>query len=187
MPVLPTVQNQLRQGAAGEMTRIQTTFIEIVVEQTLYRIDFRGKREFSAKAGAFSSLEILDQHPLLLDYTEPMAELYFTDAPYGPEALLVELQTAVDTAFEGWRDLKRYLNPLMLPEALLRSQGGMLLRSPLSLVLQAQFVAEAQGMRTSVTTGKAPAVNPRLLLLHNHYVIAEQFTIQRTEIINSHV
>lgn len=174
------LHDQFRRGATGELTRIQTTFIEIVVEQTTYRIDFRGKREFSAKAGAFSSLEILELHPLLLDYTEPMASLYFAAAPSNPETLLADLRAAVETIFNGWRDLKRYLNPLP-SETLLGSQGGMLLRGPLSLVRQARLVVEAHRMRPSVMEGKALAVNSQLLLLDSHFVIAEQFVGSDTQ------
>ena len=176
---LTELQNRVSGGAVGHLTRVQTTFVEIVVEQIAYRIDFRGKREFDVKVGAFSSLGFLDKHPLLLDYTEPKATLYFSAAPVDAEAFLTDLQAANDAVFGDWRDLKRYLNPQMPPQTLLRTNGGMLLSGPLPLVLRAQAIAEAHQMQTSVTRGKAMASPPQVLLLDRHYIIAEQFFLER--------
>ena len=176
---LTELQNHVSNGAVGHLTRVQTTFVEIIVEKIAYRIDFRGKREFAVKAGAFSSLEILAHHPLLLDYTEPKATLYFSAAPVDAEAFLTDLQAANGAVFGNWRDLKRYLNPQMSPQTLLRTNGGMLLHGPLPLVLRAHAIAEAHRMQTSITRGKAITSPPQILLLDRHYIIAEQFFSER--------
>jgi hypothetical protein len=174
-PLLSALQNQVSGGATGHLARIQTTFVEVIIEEVTHRIIFRGKHEFSAKRGEFSSLEILDQHPLLLDYREPLASLYFGASPAAPEAFLTKLQTANEVLFQGWRDVSRYLNPLMPPNKLIQTARGKLLTGPLSFLLQAQSLAETHQMKPSLQTGKTASTQAQILLLDRQYIIAEQF------------
>ncbi|MES2465081.1 MAG: hypothetical protein V4671_31330 [Armatimonadota bacterium] len=178
-PLLQEIQELLSKGASGHITRIQTTFVEFAVEQAAYRVRFEGKREFATKTGVFESLEVLEKHPLLLDYTEPTGVLYFGAPPAYPEAFLTELRTASEAQFGEWRSLKRYLNPQMPPQTLLQTNGGMLLQGPLSLMLRAQSLAETYQMQPDLTRGKVVTLPPQILFLGRHYIIADQFISER--------
>ncbi|MCH9693767.1 MAG: hypothetical protein K0U72_04580 [Gammaproteobacteria bacterium] len=121
-----------------------------------------------------------DDHPALLQYTEPFESLYFSAAARRPEELLGRLLTAHHSATDDWIDFGEYLNSSLTIADLIRSDDGLLAEAPSFLVEAYAAVLEAEGMKPRRIASEAGTYVPDAEMIHfgNSFVIASGFSAE---------
>jgi len=174
-------------GATGEIVRTQTTYLDVVCsfppESSLsqkYRIHYRGKREFSLDKGDFISLQLLDNHPLLLEYTEPFIAVQLISSVSDKQLFREELEYEINQVFGGWRSVEEY-NFIPL-DKFLEESYGILIEAPKSFAEAVMRAAERSGVKLTMLERHEPkGIFPRVLFLDERYIIADDFRVGRVE------
>lgn len=146
-----------------------------------YRVHFQDKAEFAFAAAEYSSIEIHDRHPLLVQYDSPNRSLYFSGTPLRPRSVAEELERAIRPDSLSWRGLYEYAGSTDAVQRLLDAGHGMLMNAPEPVCAVAARVLEAAGLQYSIL-GRAPArPGMRVLLLGGSYVIAAGFAFEHRQ------
>lgn len=119
-----------------------------------------------------------DDHPALLQYTEPFESLYFSASARRPEELLGKLWAAHHSATDDWIDFGEYLNSSLAIADLIRSDGGLLAEAPSFLVEAYAAVLEAEEMKPRRIASEAGTYVPDAEMIHfgDSFVIASGFS-----------
>ncbi|HEU5408455.1 MAG TPA: hypothetical protein VFU48_11855, partial [Nitrospira sp.] len=171
-----SIPNRLK--CPGQVIRRQTTYwtVETAMGER-WRIHFLDKVEFGFTQSSYSNLTLLDNHPLLTQYTEPWFELYFLGAPTPPDTVTSAVAGAVVEATEGWRRYEDYVNPA----APLSSGYGLLMRAPQTVIQSAETVLAKNGVKTKKIDCARVGHPYRILLFDKSFVIAEEFRFEPLE------
>jgi hypothetical protein len=157
----------------------QTTYWDIRSKSGLrYRIHLRDKVEFAFSDAAYPSIELIDRHPLLVQYDAPYRSLYFSGAPQRPRSIAEMIDRSIRADSESWRGLGDYAGNIEAVERLLRAGHGMLMTAPEPVCAVAVRVLEADGVLCSVLGNARPHPGKRLVLLGASYVIAGGFAFE---------
>jgi hypothetical protein len=89
-------------------------------------------------------------HPLLYQYTEPAAAVFFRGIPADTNAIVLDIAQAHASTFQGWRQFPQYLNVEKPLETLFRAGGGLLGQMPQSLADALVKVLEHHGVEHKV-------------------------------------
>jgi hypothetical protein len=181
--VLSEIEAVFERGATGHLLQRQTTRLDIECDslgETAgqgYRIHLRGKRDIQLTSEWFRSFRLLEQHPLLLEYTDPGGTLYLASKIEDTGPLITEMRAATEDIFGGWRPLDYFLNPEVSFEELLSKSYGSLLSGPKPLTDRVLKVAErhrlALTFHPSSRSGTTAA--PKVLLMDRSFIIADRF------------
>ncbi len=169
----------------GEILVAQTTFVEIDCYEgegsSRLRIHYKGKQEADVKPAHFEGLQILDEHPLLIQYIEPSETIYLSSRVEEKQKFISLLEDAAQRHFHGWRTVYSYVNPGFTRrlDELLNEGFGILMDAPKSFADQVLSIAELVGVELHTRSGLLPDKKMQLLLMNEHFVIAEGFTIER--------
>jgi len=134
-----------------------------------------------------SELAWVSDHPLLWQYTQAPAALFFRGQPDDAHALALELAQAHASTFRGWRHFPEYLNTEKPLYELLRSGGGLLGQMPQTLAEACVPVLEWHGLETKVLLGQShteqaqgPLKHQKLeaLLIGDSYFISYMFSVE---------
>jgi hypothetical protein len=180
-------------AAEAQLTKRQSTFLCVKAGEYHFRVTFRNKREVHWPHKRFAGASFHTEHPLLLDYTDPQASLYFNAVPTDISQLIVDLEQVAQEVLGGWRPLWQYINhygidsrkgiPIggisSILEHLFRFPSGLFLRGPLSLATPTQEILDRHGMQSSLLDNYTPTVPVPLevLLLGSNVLIAESFVV----------
>jgi hypothetical protein len=172
-------------GASGDIIKTQTTYLDAVcsfqdelLSPETFRIHFRGKREFSLGKGKFTSLKLLENHPLLLEYIEPIVAVQLVSPVNDKEMFRRELELAANQVFDGWRSVEHY-NFMSLDKFLAESYG-ILMEAPKSYAEAALQAGERSGVKLTLRERYEPKGKlPHVLLLDEWYIVADDFTVER--------
>lgn len=155
-----------------------------LVDRRRYVVRAIGVAEHHLSLGLFSSLRILDEHPLLMAYNSEPAGLFFRGTPDDAGALFVDLMQAYATAFGPWRHPPQFLNTSKPLLSLLQGGGDLLGQMPLPLARALASVLEAHGLETRILSEPQQEDEhgrPRkrkVLLMDESYVIAFDFSVE---------
>ena len=127
-------------------------------------------------------------HPLLLHYNEDRTTLYINSRPENPQALLEDIEAAVDSIFQGWHDWRCVLWGNRLKSAvelttqnITQGSGILLDNAPASIVKAVVAVCEKHGAATrffgSLSWNPLPHEAYSVLLIGSCYVVARDFKI----------
>ena len=164
--------SDLRGG--GNIIRRQTTYWDLRARGgSLWRVRFKAKAEARFIASQFAELQLVDAHPLLSQYGEPWAQLFFVGTPGDPTGLKGALADLVAAESAGWRSLEDYLN-----RSVQLAKGGLLMRAPRTLALKAAKRLESFGLTASVVDGATPRESPRALVMDKNFVLARVFRFE---------
>lgn len=166
-------------AGTGAIEVRQTTYWEVRSRTgSRYRVHFRDKAEFAFASAEYPSIEIHDQHPLLVQYDAQNRSLYFSGTPLRARGVADEIERAIRADSSSWRTLHEYAGTTEAVERLLSAGHGMLMNAPEPVCEVAAHVLEAHGIRCSIL-GHAPArPGMRLILLGRSYVIAAGFAFE---------
>ncbi len=180
-------------GARGEIVKTQTTYLEIVYlfasEFSLlrkYRVHYRGKREFSIAKGEFTTLLLLDNHPLLLEYTEQFVPVQLISAVSDKQLLRRQLEGEINQVFGGWRSVKEY--NFMSLDKFLEEGYGILMEAPKTFAEAVMRAAERSGVKLALNERyklgeyyKQKGNSPRGLFFDERCVIADDFRVEHLD------
>lgn len=161
----------------------QTTFAVLTTPKARFRIDFIDKAEAYLKPGMRGNFKSCSEHPLLLNYSSPQAEVYINSRPQNPEGLFVEIRRRIEAVFQGWRDWQCVLSG---GEKQLRTNlidgSGLLLPGVPAVIAQPVVAACTEYGASTYVRGSLSMAPPgasafQLLLIGKGYVIAKDFRV----------
>ena len=152
----------------------QTTFWDFIDAQRVSRVHFKGKKEFHAAEDEVPSVDVISEHPLLIDYIEAHTSIYLADASSDASAILGDIQDALNEATSGWRDAGGYLNT-SASCAVLTSGYGKLFEGPESLGKLVSAVLSKAQLDHTVLPGRAAQGPMKVLVAGGNWIVAEDF------------
>jgi hypothetical protein len=163
------VPSELENG--GAIVRRQTTYWTLLANDgSSWRLHFKSKAEERYAQAHFSSIKLVNAHPMLDKYAEPWEELYFTGVFACPTEFISAIREAVLTASEGWRTFDEY----RISTDLTRGYG-LLMRAPASLVRLATGAITALGVKTSILKCIAPTATLSAAIMDRNVIVADKF------------
>jgi hypothetical protein len=162
----------------GFIARRQATFCDLDLDDgRCLRVHFIDKLESRLKAERFFTVRLVDQHPLLVEYTDQWVELSFKGVPTDPDRIVAGIEDAVADASHGWRSAHLYLNTSIAPVHLLQTDGGIIWVGPDVHALNVQPVLEAGGLSVQrFNLGRRPK-SCKVALFGQSYVVARDFRV----------
>jgi hypothetical protein len=122
-------------------------------------------------------------HPLLYEYSEKPAAVFFRGTPKDTNAIVLDIAQAHATTFQSWRHFPQYLNVEQPLETLFKSGGGLLGQMPSSLAERIIKVLEKHGLEHKVMHGE-PHLKPpikeqplQVLLVGESYFVSFAFSV----------
>jgi hypothetical protein len=161
----------------------QTTFWDFIDAQRVSRVHFKGKKEFHVAENEVPSIEVVREHPLLIDYIEAHTSIYLAGASSEASAILGDIQDALNAATSGWRDAGGYLNT-SASCAVLTSGYGKLFEGPGSLGKLVSAVLSKAQLDHTVLPGRAAQGPMKVLVAGGNWIVAEDF---RSEELSSNI
>jgi hypothetical protein len=163
----------------GTIGARQTTYWDVRARSELaYRIHFRDKAELAFAGAEYPSIEILDRHPLLLQYDTPKRSLYFSGTPLQGRNVVEAIERAIRAESSSWRGLHEYAGTTDALVRLLGAGHGMLMSAPEPVGNAAARVLEEHGVQCSILGHAPPRPGMRVLLLGRSYVVAAGFAFE---------
>jgi hypothetical protein len=168
---------------AGRIAVRQTTFMELALDDgSGFRLDFEDKREFlwrGADVRHFERGEVLVEHPLLVDYSDPLVWLEFYGRPANPTAIVSGAREVVAARSKGWRTADRYFNPYVPPERLLEFERGIFWGGPALYSHPVADLLEKAGTTVRRRSREGLPGGFKVAVFGRSYVIARNFRIAR--------
>ncbi len=170
-------------GASGEIIKTQTTFFVAVcsfpddpfAKKERFRVHFRGKRDFSLGKGQFTSLQLFENHPLLLKYIEPHVSVHLTSLVTDRQIFREALNLVAERIFGKWRSVELFCSPPS--DWTLEKPYGILMEVPLSYAKALVEAAENCGINLILRDQyEQKGKKPRVLVIDNWYIIADDFS-----------
>lgn len=135
-----------------------------------------------------NEIRVVDDHPLLYEYTEKPAAVFFRGVVKKPDSIVMDIAQAHATIFYPWRHFPQYLNTEKPLATLFEEGGGLIGQMPQPLAQRIVKVLEHHGLEHKTAEGK-PYIqlhdNPALLqsklqvlLFGASYFVAYGFSIQ---------
>ena len=186
MPDLQTLEELIKRfslGATGEIIKIQTTFFvavcsfpaESFTQKENHRVHFRGKRDFLLGKGQFTSLQLFENHPLLLKYNEPLVSVHLTSLVTDRQTFREALDLVANRIYGKWRLVESFCSPPS--DWTLEKPYGILMEAPLSYANAVLEAAESCGINLILRNQyELKGKKPRVLVLDDWYVIADDFS-----------
>ena len=134
--------------------------------------------------------EIVNNHPLLLLYTDRWQSLYFKGPATDVKALMADIFTAQLEVFDSLYNLTNFLNSERNVEALLRAPSALLAKGPRTIIDKYASCLQAHNLPYSIVDGWQPTYwnggqnvdtveKLKLLLMGDTYVVAEEFLFEK--------
>jgi hypothetical protein len=163
---------------AGTITRRQTTYLDLRARAgPACRVHFRDKVELAIGELDYPSVVLVDDHPLLTDYTEPGCALYIAGEQSERRGVVAQVERVIRDATQGWRALRDYRR-LAEVHDVVRAGHGLFMNGPQPVCQAVAEVLEAADLRCSTLAGAAPRGVYRALILGRSYVIARTFAFE---------
>ena len=179
----------------GEATLALTLLVDLGDQspRQRWRVDCAGVQRFELYDDWIDTLHTATEHPVLWDFTQPVVKLHFYGPARDPLAVVGTLYERHRALAGDWIPFHRYLNPFPTgTSALMRSTSGELASGPAPLISAYTQALTEQHVRSStlpprpatVWDGRQWVALPalRALLLERSFVIAETFSVSRTEV-----
>ncbi|KAA9332028.1 hypothetical protein F0P96_11080 [Hymenobacter busanensis] len=179
---------------SGLIRYTQSTFLELVTDTEVHRIDFRGKLSSRLRRGTRGPVSFHHDHPLLKGVHGPLASLMARATPYpllSAPALLADIRQELQTQAGEWYSFvsgswtmwwQRLVAHNVQPS--LTRTGGIILDSvPVEVAQSVADICATHGVETYYYPPQdrwsTHAGNPmyHLLLIGRDYIIAREFFV----------
>lgn len=168
---------------------IQTTSIDDVVEQK-WRIYLIGYLAGRLESGESYFMYFKNDHPLLWDYNDLQASLYFNGLPGDFYKLYWDLYNVHESLYGSYYDMDKYLNTEIKLHELMRSNYGLLANGPKRLLIEYAKCLEKESVKSSIINEREPTFwngerivsglrNPSVLLFGGSYIITDEFRLEK--------
>ncbi len=172
----------------------QTTFLELITDNEVHRIDFVGKLSYRLQRGTHGPVSFHDEHPMLTTLHVPLTSLMalatiktLSDAPALLEAIRKELYPRQEKWFDfhsnSWTKSGLRLSSFNVRPDLTRTGGIILDMVPVPVAQDIAAICTRYGVETYYLPPLrqlplAPPTSPfRLLTIGQNYVIARDFCV----------
>jgi len=150
----------------------------------LWRVTINGIADEFVTRDWTQSINIYNEHPLLLEYSDRYTELYFKGTTDNSEALFIEIFESLMQMADNVTDISDYLfSPERVKE--LSQQGyGLFARGPKTILKLYEQCLIKQGIKPIFIGEKEPSLENRslkLLKLGKSYFIAKNFVFERQQ------
>ncbi len=128
-------------------------------------------------------LKLETQHPLLYEYVEKPAAVFFRGMPQNIDTLVLDIAQAHASTFLGWRHFPVYLNTEQPLATLFASGGGLVGQMPSPLADRIVKVLEKHGLEHKVMVGEPHAKPPMpdqqlaVLIVGESYFVSFAFSV----------
>jgi len=175
---------RFESGATGEIIKTQTTYLDIVCSfqseisfrQEKFRIHYLGKREFLLNKGKVARLQLFQEHPLLLNYIEPIVTVHLASVVSDKQKFREELESLAYQIFGEWRSFEDYLN--MPLDKFLEKSYGILMSAPKTFAEAAVQMAEKDNIKLIIHDYDKEIDKPLVIFFDEGYVIADDFKVE---------
>lgn len=174
----------------AKIVLLQTSYMHLEDENGLFKVEFKDKATFQLKLGAKGTLAHYISHPLLLLHNEARTTLYLNSRPQNPQALLEDIERAIDSVFSGWHDwpslffgFGNYKAPAvaLARHNITQGSGILLDYAPASIIKAVIAACEKHGVATrffgSLDANPSPRGSFSILFVGSCYVVARDFRI----------
>jgi hypothetical protein len=159
------------------LTRRQTTYWDFLGLGGTSRVHFQDKVEWHNDRAEVPSFEIVDDHPLLIDYVEPWASIYVSKPAAESTEAVSAISHEVTSISGGWRSPAAYLND-GYAHANLEDGTGQLMNGPLPYIEAACEILDRAGIAYSRLVSHGPKGRRRVLVAGGNWVVAESFRVE---------
>ncbi len=176
--------NDSQKSTKGVILARQTTYLTFMDASTgeIYRIDFKGKREFSLQPDEFVGIEVLDQHPLLEEYENTATSIYVSSHAADPDELTMLLDQSLRIHYDNYRGLRDYGNRGYSISLLLSEGSGLLYEGPPCGGEIVEKILQDHGIQFTVPSRGTPnGEKYRVLFLGRYFVVAKSFRIDKIQ------
>jgi hypothetical protein len=161
-----------------QITQRQSTFWEFELAEGLERVHFVEKEEFCFTQRFAESLEVSDEHPVLLNYQAAWQQIYIGGNAPDPNRIVSLITHAIEPLLLGWRSAYSYLTATD-PARMLQEGFGQLLSAPTPIARITAEVLGAEGVPFTVLKGQPPRWPRRALIAGTSFVVARDFRIEK--------
>ncbi len=174
----PSARVPANLRGSGRIARRQTTYWDVQADTGApCRIHFSDKQETGFVGAAYDHLELVDAHPLLVDYVEPWASVFVSRAQSCGVPLFDALTRRVRDGSDGWRSARSY-GLVDATSRVLTDGDGLLLRAPESRARMVADVVREFGALPSLLPHMKARPGYRALLLGRSFVVASAFRFE---------
>lgn len=176
--------------------RPDSSFIDITVQTQVdklreekWRIHLIGHLSGHLSTNTSYYIDQKKDHPLLWDYNDLQASLYFNGEPDDFHKFYWDLYNVHKSIYGSYFTVDKYLNDGILLNKLMMSRNGLLAKGPKNLLIKFAECLEKHGVQSSIINGVAavywngnemvPASqNLSVLFIGESYIISNDFKIE---------
>lgn len=168
---------------------LQISSIDEVDDQK-WRLHLIGYLACHISDAASFGMNFKKDHPLLWDYNDLQASLYFNGISKDFYKLYWDLNHTYTSLYGSYSGVEKYLNTERKFEELMKSKYGLLATGPKRLLVDFAECLERQGIKSSIINEHKPTFwngertvselkNASLLLIGESYIISDEFELER--------
>lgn len=181
------IENFKRNGSNGQLIlNITRDFYDEKITQEAV-IQISQCKQFSLNANSISEVKLLDDHPLLWQFNDHTASLYFNSGTGDGNRLFFDIQRVHNRLMAPYLPVETFLNHERRA-GIVFAQFGIFAKGPLKLMQAFAECLHAAGMKHNISMVYPPGTlkrmnidaeqnNPKMLVLESSYIIAEAFTL----------
>lgn len=175
------------QYKTAQIENYQATFLNLKIDNELFRFDFIDKKEFYLKQGTIGQFNIYDTHPLLIDYNEEIITTYINSKPNNIDDFVSDFENAIKEVTKGWRSWTNYVEDKRINFTLdtflnnIKKGTGKLLEAPFSITQKVIEVCDKHEVATKSFGSELKPDNLKLITIANNYVISREFKLHNTD------
>ena len=154
-----------------------------IIEWTVNTVRFRTSRLSFDFA---SQIVLLDNHPLLWQYSDKQSQLYFRGACSDSDKLFLDLYRVHNSIFGGLLNFESTINQAYNFGNLMKSRNALLASGPRQLMDEYRVVLERHNLECSIIGDRIPTYwdgenhvlengSAKVLVIDNGYMIADAF------------
>lgn len=171
------VPSELNKNTEAYIVERQSSFVRIcTAENVQYKIDFKGKLEFSLEEKSFKGVTVSHVHPLMKHHQQRKLDIYISSPHDNPRALAKHFENMVQYEYDGWRGIGECFNSPENLVSLLSGGFGLLYRGPEELGKEVELILKQSGVKHSTHHGVVKDKMQLMSLnLGGNVVIANEF------------
>lgn len=176
--------------------QIEIPYIDITIRISLdelkeekWRIHLIGYLSGNISTSTSFYMDFKKDHPLLWDYNDMQASLYFTGLPNDFYKLYWDLHHIHTSLYGSYCAIDKYLNTEAKLDELLKAGYGLLANGPKKLLIQFAECLENNGIKSSIINDRVPVFwdgtqivsalqNFSVLLIGESYIITNEFKME---------
>jgi len=178
---------------SGRSLRLQLAITVVNSVEESWEVRCEDVLAYALYGDSASSVELIEDHPLLWEYKHESASAYFYRAPLNADAAVGALYEAHQNVVGSWLRFGQHLNCLPGLSKLLAAGNGLLAQGPVPLLSLYKETLCPHGVEVDIRFSRPPQTwdgthwrqlgrenNTKALLLGTSYVIGKRWVAEQT-------